>query len=218
MCATCRYFPLPLISINHLHWLMQEWDETSQQANCFDEIFKPQDELINILQESQLRTEILVDIELNSPNITNTISFPRPTTIVCITLHSSTISANITLMNAFECNAYVICLHTSKGMKPHRTPPRTTYDAKLYRYGRTIGHDKTSDATESCNAYDMLHLSIYFTSFTYNTNLKQYFIFLQIQYKPQIVLYLPSDTIQTSKKYFIFLQIRELISWVILEP
>jgi hypothetical protein len=52
---------------------MQEWDETSQQANCFDEIFKPQDELINILQESQLRTKILVDIELNSPNITNTI-------------------------------------------------------------------------------------------------------------------------------------------------
>jgi hypothetical protein len=52
---------------------MQEWDETSQQANCLDEIFKPQDELINILQESQLRSEILVDIELNSPNITNTI-------------------------------------------------------------------------------------------------------------------------------------------------
>jgi hypothetical protein len=65
---------------------MQELDETSQQANCFDEIFKPQDELINILQESQLRLEILVDIELNSPNITNTISFPRTTTIVCITL------------------------------------------------------------------------------------------------------------------------------------
>jgi hypothetical protein len=87
MCATCRYFPLPLISIKHLHWVMQEWDETSQQANYFDEIFKPQDELISILQESQLRTEILVDIELNSPNITNTISFPRSTTIVCITLH-----------------------------------------------------------------------------------------------------------------------------------
>jgi hypothetical protein len=65
---------------------MQELDETSQQANCFDEIFKPQDELINILQESQLRLEILVDIELNSPNITNTISFPRTTTIRCITL------------------------------------------------------------------------------------------------------------------------------------
>ena len=86
MCATCRYFPLPLISIKHLHWVMQEWDETSQQANCFDEIFKPQDELINILQESKLRSEILVDIELNSPNITNTISFPWTTTIVCITL------------------------------------------------------------------------------------------------------------------------------------
>ncbi len=50
---------------------MQEWDETSQQANCFDVIFKPQVELINILKESQLRSEILVDIELNSPNITN---------------------------------------------------------------------------------------------------------------------------------------------------
>jgi hypothetical protein len=47
---------------------MQEWDETSQQANCFDEIFKPQIELINILKESQLRLEILVDIELSSPN------------------------------------------------------------------------------------------------------------------------------------------------------
>jgi hypothetical protein len=34
-------------------------------------------------------------------------------------------------MNAYECNAYVLCLHTSKGMKPHRTPPRATYDAKL---------------------------------------------------------------------------------------
>nr|ACR34620.1 unknown [Zea mays] len=72
-------------------------------------------------------------------------------------------------MNAYECNAYVLCLHTSKGMKPHRTPPRATYDAKLYRYGRTIGHDPTSDASESCNVYGMLHLSIYFTSFTYNT-------------------------------------------------
>jgi hypothetical protein len=86
MCATCRYFSLPLISIKHLHWVMQDWDETSQQAKCFDGIFKPQDKLINILQESQLRSEILVDVELNSPNITNTISFPRTTTIVCITL------------------------------------------------------------------------------------------------------------------------------------
>jgi hypothetical protein len=77
--------PLPLMS-NHLHWVMQEWDETSQQENCFDEIFKPQIELINILKESQLRSEILVDIELSSPNITNTISFPRTTTIGCITL------------------------------------------------------------------------------------------------------------------------------------
>jgi hypothetical protein len=187
--------------IKYLHWVMQEWDDTSQQANCFDEIFKPQIELNNILNESQLRSEILVDIELNSPSITNTISFPRTTTIDCITLpcvnntcryhfnvcigmqcvgpltsylweYKTTSSANITSMNAYECNAYVLCLHTSKGMKPHRTPPRATYDAKLYRYGRTIGHDQTSDANESCNAYGMLHLSIYFTSFRYNTNLK----------------------------------------------
>jgi hypothetical protein len=112
--------------------------------------------------------------------------------------YKTTPSANITLMNAYECNAYVLYLHTSKGMKPHRTPPRATYDAKLYGYGRTIGHDKTSDASESCNVYGMLHLSIYFTSFIYNTNLKQYFVYLQIQYKPQIILRLPSDTIQTS--------------------
>jgi hypothetical protein len=194
----CCYFPLPWMSKKHLHWVMQEWDETSQQANCFDEIFKPQIELINILKESQLRSEILVDIELSSPNITNTISFPRTTTIGSITLpcvnktckyhfnvcigtqsvgtlspylwrYKTTSSANITSMNAYECNAYVLCLHISKGMKPHRTPPRATYDAKLYRYGRTIGHDPTSDASESCNVYGMLHLSIYFTSFTYKT-------------------------------------------------
>ena len=82
----CCYFPLPLMSNKHLHWVMQEWDETSQQANCFDKIFKPQIELINILKESQLRSEIFVDIELISPNITNTISFPRTTTIGSITL------------------------------------------------------------------------------------------------------------------------------------
>jgi hypothetical protein len=70
-------------------------------------------------------------------------------------------------------------------MKPHRTPPRAIYDAKLYRYGRTIGHDPTSDASESCNVYGMLDLSIYF-------------IYLQIQYQPQIILHLPSDTIPTS--------------------
>jgi hypothetical protein len=156
-----------------------------------------------------LGLEILVDIELNSLKITNDISFPRTTTIGCITLpcvnntckyhfnvcigmqcvsplpsylleYKTTPSANITSMNA-----YVVCLHTSKGMKPHRTHPRATYDAKLYQYGRTIGHDKTSDASESCNIYGMLHLSIYFTSFIYNTNLKQYFVYLQIQYKPQ---------------------------------
>jgi hypothetical protein len=196
---------------------MQEWDETSQQVNCFDEIFKPKKiGLINILKGSQLRSEILVDIELNSPKITNAISFSRTTTIDCIILpcvnitckyhfnvcigmqcvsplpsylleYKTTPSANIT-----SINAYVLCLHTSKGMKPHRTPPRATYDANLYRYGRTIGHDKTSDASESCNVYGMLHLSIYFTSFTYNTNLKQYFVYLQIQYKPQIILRLPS--------------------------
>jgi hypothetical protein len=190
------YFPLPLMSNKHLHWVMQEWDETSQQANCFDKIFKRQIELINILKESQLRSEILVDIELSSLNITNTISFPWTTTIVCITLpcinntckyhfnvcigtqsvgtlssylwgYKTTSSNNITSMNA-----YVLCLHTSKGMKPHRTPPRAKYDAKLYRYGRTIGHDPTSDASESCNVCGMLHLSIYLTSFTCNTNLK----------------------------------------------
>jgi hypothetical protein len=185
----------------YLHWVMQEWDDTSQQANCFDEIFKSQIELNNILKESQLRSKILVDIELNSPNITNTILFPRTITIGCITLpyinntcryhfnvcigmqcvgplpsylweYKTTSSANITSMNAYECNAYVLCLHTSKGMKPHCTPPRATYDAKLYRYGQTIGHDKTSDANKSCNVYGMLHLSINFTSFRYNTNLK----------------------------------------------
>jgi hypothetical protein len=194
----CCYFPLPWMSKKHLHWVMQKWDKTSQQADCFDEIFKPQIELINILKESQLRSEILVNIELSSPNITNTISFPRTTTIGSITLpcvnktckyhfnvwigtqsvgtlssylwrYKTTSSANITSMNAYECNAYVLCLHTAKGMKPHRTPPRATYDAKLYRYDRTIGHDPTSDASESCNVYGMMHLSIYFTSFTYNT-------------------------------------------------
>ena len=110
---------------------------------------------------------MLIDIELSSPTITNTISFPRTTTIGSITLpcvnntckyhfnvcigmqcvgtlssylwgYKTTSSANITSMNAYECNAYVLCLHTSKGMKPHRTPSRATYDAKLYRYGRTI--------------------------------------------------------------------------------
>jgi hypothetical protein len=185
----CCYFPHSLMSNKHLHWVMQEWDEISQQANCFDEIFKPQIELINILKESQIRSEILVDIELSTPNITNTISFPRTTTVGCITLnvctwmqcvgplssylwgYKTTSSANITSMNSYECNAYVLCLHTSKGMKPHRTPPRATYDAKLYRYGRTIGHDKTSDANELCNVYGMLHLSINYTSFSYNTNL-----------------------------------------------
>jgi hypothetical protein len=208
--------------IKYLHWVMQEWDETSRQVNCFDEIFKPKKfELINILKESQLRSEILADIELNSPKITNATSFLRTTIIGCITLpgvnntykyhfnvcikmqcvsplpsyhleYKTTPSANITSMNAYKCNAYVFFLHTSKGMKPYRTPPRATNDAKLYQYGPTIGHDKTSDASESCNVYGMLHLSIYFTSFTYNTNLKQYLVYLQIQWKPQIILHSPS--------------------------
>jgi hypothetical protein len=52
-------------------------------------------------------------------------------------------------MNAYECNAHDFCLHTPKGMKPHCTPPWATYDAMFYRYGRTIGHDITSDANES---------------------------------------------------------------------
>jgi hypothetical protein len=161
-----------------------------------------------------LRSEILVDIELNSPKITNAISFPRTTTISCITLpyvnntckyhfkvcirmqcvsplpsylleYKTTPSANITSMNAYECNAYVICLHTSKGMKPHRTPPWAMYDAKLYRYGRTIGHDKTSDASDhamymACCIYQYTSLPSHTiqtsnnTSFTfrYNTNLR----------------------------------------------
>jgi hypothetical protein len=48
-----------------------------------------------------------------------------------------------------ECNPHDFCIHTSKGMKPHRNPPRATYNAMLYRYGRTIGHDITSYADES---------------------------------------------------------------------
>jgi hypothetical protein len=127
------------MSKKHLHWVMQEWDETSQQANCFDEILKPQIELINILKESQLRSEILVDIELSNPNIINTISFPRTTTIDSITLpcvnktgkyhfnvcigtqsvgtlssylwrYKTTSSANITLMNAMHMSSAFIPL------------------------------------------------------------------------------------------------------------
>jgi hypothetical protein len=90
--------------IKYLHWVMQEWDETFQQANCFDEIFKPQIELINILKESQIRSEILVDIELSSPNITNTISFPRTTTIGCITLPCVNNTCKYHSMYAQECN------------------------------------------------------------------------------------------------------------------
>jgi hypothetical protein len=59
------------------------------------------------------------------------------------------ITLSIYFTNAYECNANDFCLHTSKGMKPHRTPPWATYDAMLYQYGRTIGHDITSDADES---------------------------------------------------------------------
>jgi hypothetical protein len=69
-------------------------------------------------------------------------------------------------------------------MKPHRTPSRATYDAKLYRYGRTIGHDPTSDASESCNVYG---ICIYqYTSLPSHT------------IQPQIILHLPSDTIPSS--------------------
>jgi hypothetical protein len=59
------------------------------------------------------------------------------------------ITLSIYFMNAYECNAHDFYIHTSKGMKQHRTPPRATHDAMLYRYGRTIGHDITSDADES---------------------------------------------------------------------
>jgi hypothetical protein len=59
------------------------------------------------------------------------------------------ITLSIYFMNAYECNAHDFCLHTSKGMKPHRTPPRAMYDAMLYRYSRTIGHDMTSYVDES---------------------------------------------------------------------
>jgi hypothetical protein len=143
----CCYFPLPWMSNNHLHWVMQEWDETSQQANCFDEIFKPQIELINILKESQLRSEILVDIELSSPNITNTISFPWTTTIGSITLpyvnktckyhfnvcigmqsvgtlssylwgYKTTSSANITSMNAMHMSSVFITLRVWSRIVP----------------------------------------------------------------------------------------------------
>jgi hypothetical protein len=59
------------------------------------------------------------------------------------------ITLSIYFMNAYECNAHDFCLHTSKGMKPHRTPPRAMYDAMLYRYSRTKGHDMTSYVDES---------------------------------------------------------------------
>jgi hypothetical protein len=59
------------------------------------------------------------------------------------------ITLSIYFMNAYECNAHDFCLHTSKGMKPHHTPPQATYNAILYRYGWTIGHNITSTAYES---------------------------------------------------------------------
>jgi hypothetical protein len=130
----------------------------------FDKIFKSQVELINNLKKSQLRRVILLDIEFNSSNISNTISFSRTTRPGCITtsLHQQHLQV-ITSMNAYEYNAYDFCLHTSEGMKLH--PPRATYDA-MYRYGWTIGHDITSNANGSCNAHDMLQLIRYFKCFT----------------------------------------------------
>ena len=115
----CCYFPLPLMSNKHLHWVMQEWDETSHQANNFDEIFKPQIEFINILKESQLKSEILVDMELSSPTITNTISLPRTTTIGSITLPC----VNNTCKYHFNVCIGMQCVGTLSsylgGTKPH---------------------------------------------------------------------------------------------------
>jgi hypothetical protein len=62
---------------------------------------------------------------------------------------TTNITPSIYFMNAYECNAHDFCLHSSKGMKPHRTPPRATYDAMFYHYSWTIGHNITSDADES---------------------------------------------------------------------
>jgi hypothetical protein len=59
------------------------------------------------------------------------------------------ITLSINFMNAYECNAHDFCLHTSKSMNLRRTPPQAMYDAMLYWYGQTIGHDITSDADES---------------------------------------------------------------------
>jgi hypothetical protein len=135
------------MSNKHLRWVMQEWDETSQQANYFDEIFKPQIEFINILKESQLKSEILVDIELSSTTITNTISFPRTTTIGSITLpcvnntfkyhfnvcigmqcvgtlssylwgYKTTSSANITSLNAMHMSSAFIPLRVWSRIVP----------------------------------------------------------------------------------------------------
>jgi hypothetical protein len=54
MCETCCYFPIPMTSIEYLHWVMQGWDETSQQVNFFDKLFKPQVELINNSKETSI--------------------------------------------------------------------------------------------------------------------------------------------------------------------
>jgi hypothetical protein len=116
--------------IKYLYWVMQEWDEISQQVNCFDEIFKPKK--WNNQHFKGITIEIRnTCIELISPKITNNISFPRKTTIGCITLpcvnntckyhfnvcigmqcvsplpsylleYKTTPSANITSMNAYE--------------------------------------------------------------------------------------------------------------------
>ena len=48
----------------------------------------------------------------------------------------------------------------------------TVMACRMVADGDTFSADKTSYANESCNVYGMLHLSINFTSFRYNTNLK----------------------------------------------
>jgi len=51
-------------------------------------------------------------------------------------------------MNAYECNAYVSCLHTQQGVELH----------PMMRTGTvmTIDQDITSNANEWCNALGML--------------------------------------------------------------
>ena len=97
----CCYFPLPLTIIKYLHWVMQEWDETSQQANCFDKLFKPQVELINNLSELQLTRIILQMKNSIIPIYQNTISF-RTITEGCIITSLRQHLQFITSMNAMH--------------------------------------------------------------------------------------------------------------------